>query len=538
MSLSATTSSAADRVNISISRETLITWLGVAVLVVLWEAVAGGLLVGKFIIAPPSAIVGRIAEDLPLFGRALGTTLGEAALGFVFGNVAAIALAIIAVAIPRSERFIKALALVVFCLPLVATGPVLRVLFGPNWGPQVTLAALAVYYTTFVPLVVGLRAVPANWIDLVHSYGRGGLTALFVVRIRAAVPYLVAGLQIAAPAAFLGAMVGEFTGADRGMGVLSIQTMRSLDVEGTWALATIATIVTVGAYATVGWIGNVLHAGKPPVLLSMAATDSGPSRFAALRSVLVFAAIVAALLLIWQFSMDAFGLNRFFAKRPGDVLAYLVTGPTAADNRATLWAALSTTLLVTLPGYLAGLAMGAALAAVFCLFPTVERVVTPVALALRSIPIVTTAPLIVLAMGRGPAGMVTIVAVMIFFPTLVACLQGLRQTPGQVHDVFDSYATSRFVKLWQAQVPAMLPAFFAAARMAVPAAVLSATVAEWLATGTGIGNLMALTNSTSNYNMLWSCVAVLTLLSVAGYWLVSLVERRILSRFAPEQVSA
>lgn len=538
MSLSASASSVPDRVSISVSRETMITGLGIAGLLVLWEAIAVGLLAGRFIIAPPSAIVARIAEDLPLFGRALGTTLAEAALGFAFGNLAALLLAILAVAVPRSERFIQALALVVFCLPLVATGPILRVLFGPGWGPQVTLAALAVYYTTFVPLVVGLRAVPGNWIDLVHSYGRGSLTVLFTVRIRAAVPYLVAGLQIAAPAAFLGAMVGEFTGADRGMGVLSIQTMRSLDVEGTWALATIATLVTVSAYAGVGWIGRLLSAGKPPVLLGMAATDRPSSRLAAMRSLLVVLAITAALLVIWQLAMDAFGLSRFFAKRPGDVLAYLVTGPSAAENRATLWAALATTLAVTIPGYLAGLAMGAILAAVFCLFSTVERVVTPIALALRSIPIVTTAPLIVLAMGRGPAGMVTIVAVMIFFPTLVACLQGLRQTPGQVHDVFDSYATNSLTKLWKAQVPAMLPAFFAAARMAVPAAVLSATVAEWLATGTGIGNLMALTNSTSNYNMLWSCVTVLTLLSVTGYWLVSLLERRILFRFAPEQVSA
>ncbi len=527
-----------DRLTFSLSRDTLRTGLGLVALLIVWEIVAGGLLAGRFIIAPPSAIVARIAGDLGLFSRALGTTLAEAALGFVFGNLAAIALALVAVSLPRSERLIQAIALVVFCLPLVATGPILRVLFGPGWGPQVTLAALAVYYTTFVPLVVGLRAVPATWIDLVHSYGRGRVTALLVVRFRAAMPYLMAGLQIAAPAAFLGAMVGEFTGADRGMGVLSIQTMRSLDVEGTWALATLATLVTVSAYALVGWLGRLFNVGKPPVLLTPPPPARPRSALGALRQLLVFLAIAASLLLLWQLAMDAFGLSRFFAKRPGDVLAYLVTSPAAAENRAVLWGALSSTLVVTLPGYLAGLGLGFVLAAVFCLFPTVERVMTPVALALRSIPIVTTAPLIVLAMGRGPAGMVTIVAVMIFFPTLVACLQGLRQTPGQVHDVFDSYAAGRLTKLWRAQIPAMLPALFAAARMAVPAAVLSATVAEWLATGTGIGNLMALTNSTSNYNMLWSAVTVLTLLSVACYWLVGLLERRILSRFAPEQVSA
>jgi ABC-type nitrate/sulfonate/bicarbonate transport system permease component len=87
-----------------------------------------------------------------------------------------------------------------------------------------------------------------------------------------------------------------------------------------------------------------------------------------------------------------------------------------------------------------------------------------------------------------------------------------------------------------ARLPVMLPAFFAAARMAVPSAVLAATVAEWLATGTGIGNLMALTASTSDYNTLWSSVVLLTLTSVAGYLLVSAAEGWALKRFAPEQV--
>ena len=75
-------------------------------------------------------------------------------------------------------------------------------------------------------------------------------------------------------------------------------------------------------------------------------------------------------------------------------------------------------------------------------------------------------------------------------------LQGLRQTPAQVLDMFDSYEAGRWSRLRHAQIPAMMPAFFAAARMAVPAAILAATTAEWLATGTGMGGLIALTAST------------------------------------------
>lgn len=513
------------------------TAAGFVLVIAGWELLARTVLAGSYVLAPPSAIAARIVEDHALYGRALGITLREAALGFLFGNLAAIALAAFVSILPRTERVVQGLALIVFCLPLVATGPILRVLFGPGTGPQVTLAALGVYYTTFVPLVVGLRAVPAGWLDLVASYGRGRLPAFFHVRARASVPYLVAGLQIAAPAAFLGAMVGEFTGADQGMGVLSIQTMRSLDVDGTWALAAIATAVAIAGYLLVGAAGRLLAPGAPPLLLAVArSTQPGAAR-RRLSALGVFLLTTAIVLIVWQGVMDLFGLNRFFAKRPLDVAAYLVTGPEAAEHRAVLFSALGDTLVVTIPGYLAGLALGAAIAAIFQLLPLVARIATPVAIALRSIPIVATAPLIVLGFGRGLAGMLVIVAVMNFFPTLVTCSQGLRQTPGQVIDFFSVFATGRVRMLFLARLPVMLPAFFAAARMAVPSAVLAATVAEWLATGTGIGNLMALTASTSNYNMLWSCVVVLTVVSVCGYLLVGAAERWALTRFAPEQVT-
>lgn len=502
-----------------------------------WELIARIAFAQLYILSPPSAIVLRIAEDYSLYGRALGTTVSEALLGFLFGNLAAIALAMLVVLSPPVERLAQAIALVVFCLPLVATGPILRVIYGPGWGPQVTLAALSVYYTTFVPLVVGLRAVPPGWLDLVASYGRGRWTAMIVVRIRASLPYLIASLKIAAPAAFLGAIVGEFTGADRGIGVLSIQSMRTLDVDGTWALATIASGVAIIGYVLVGWIGRILSIGDPPVLM-VSPKAKAPEDFWKKTAIAIVTPMlsIAAILVLWQISMDQLELPRFFAKRPGDVWEYLVVGAQSAAHRSELFAALSETMIVTVPGYFAGLALGAVLAAVFCLLPSVERIASPIAISLRSIPIVVTAPLLVLALGRGQLGMLVIVAVMIFFPTLVSCLHGLRQAPGQVIDYFDSFRAPPLTQLFLARVPAMLPSLFAAARMAVPMAVLAATVAEWLATGTGIGNLMALTNSTSNYNMLWSCVTVLTLVSVTGYAFVAMLERRVLSHFSPEQV--
>lgn len=505
--------------------------LGGLLLIGGWFLLAIGL-AGGHLIAGPVEVAGWIAAHPGLIARALGVTLANAASGFLAGNLAAVLLAGIALVWPRLLGLVSGLALVVFCLPLIATGPILRVLMGPGDGPQVALAALAVYYTTLIPLLTGLRATPAVWLDLVHSYGRGRLAELVHIRARAAVPYLFAGLQIAAPAAFLGAMVGEFTGAERGMGVLTIRFMRALDVPALWAIAALAAAVSMAVYGAIGLLARLVLHDPPPVILAPPRPVSASRTGRAARAAL----LVAAVLALWWAATALPGMNPFFAKGPADVLAALTSSPGAAATRATLRAALNETAMFLLPGYLAGLALGAGLAVLLVLLPGLSALVLPMAVALRSVPIVTTAPLIVLFLGRGAAGTITLVAVMVFFPTLVACLHGLRQAPGQILDVFHVYAAGRLRQTLHVRIPAMLPALFAAARMSVPAAVLAVTVVEWLTTGRGLGSLMALSASTSDYTMLWAAVAVVTAISALCHAGVAAIEARILAVYAPEQV--
>jgi len=493
----------------------------------LWELASSGQ--STVLISSPRAIMAYFIDNAGLLSRAAIKTTLNAAQGFLWGNLAAVLLAGAIILAPPSERALSALALLVFCIPLIASGPILRVLFGPGTGPQITLAALAVYFTTLLVLLVGLRAISQTWIDLMAIYGRGRFSTLIKVRARASLPYFFTGLQISAPAALLGAMIGEFTGAERGLGVLTLRAMRGLETDATWGLALLAALIAMLAYGAIGLLGRRAVGYTPVILLTATSTLRARSP---LMRLIEMGAIAALVLILWQVSMDAFDLNAFFAKRPGDVWAFLAV----PANRTTLFWALSETLAFALPGYIAGLALGAGLAALLALAPAVSGRMMPVAIALRAVPIITTAPLLVLAFGRGIVGTAVVVAVMIFFPTLVACLQGLRQTPGQIVDLFGIYRASRWTLLRTAQIPAMLPALFASARMAVPAALLAVTTVEWLATGKGIGVLMAMTASTSNYAMLWSCVVVLAAVAVAVYGAVAALERAVLRIYAKEQV--
>ena len=99
--------------------------------------------------------------------------------------------------------------------------------------------------------------------------------------------------------------------------------------------------------------------------------------------------------------------------------------------RSYVFGALGTTLWTTALGFVAGLAGAVLVAVVFILLPWLERSLMPLAVALRTIPIIVTTPLLILLLGRGLLTTVGIVAIMSFFPTLVNCFGAMRRTPGR-----------------------------------------------------------------------------------------------------------
>ena len=85
-------------------------------------------------------------------------------------------------------------------------------------------------------------------------------------------------------------------------------------------------------------------------------------------------------------------------------------------------------------------------------------------------------------------------------------------------------------------IPAALPYLFAATRLTVPRALLGVMIAEWLATGTGLGNLLNQSRGYLDYGMIWTVAAVSVCLSVAFYYAILFIERRTLTRLGMQTV--
>src|SRR5262249_44196500 len=112
---------------------------------------------------------------------------------------------------------------------------------------------------------------------------------------------------------------------------------------------------------------------------------------------LAYTAVSAAVIVgLWQAFIDVLHLNPFFAKGPAEIWQYLVSSPTAGSTRHQLLSALAITARDAALGYVAGTATAAATAAAVVLSRTVERTIMPIAMVLRSVPLVAMAPLLIL----------------------------------------------------------------------------------------------------------------------------------------------
>jgi ABC-type nitrate/sulfonate/bicarbonate transport system permease component len=213
----------------------------------------------------PFAVIGQLADDgLSAYWPSFKVTITEAAYGFVWGNGLALLLAGFVLLAPKLEPIIIQVAVVSYCLPLVAVGGISIVILGgaQPGDPSKTaifLAALAVFFTTVVGALLGFKAADKASLDVVRVFGGGRLTQLRKVRLVAALPSILNALQIAVPTAFLGAVLGEYMGAtDRSVGILLIRLQGNLDSERVWVVFLLTALVALIGYAALGLVARLV----------------------------------------------------------------------------------------------------------------------------------------------------------------------------------------------------------------------------------------------------------------------------------------
>ncbi|MDY7099601.1 MAG: ABC transporter permease subunit [Actinomycetota bacterium] len=253
-----------------------------------------------------------------------------------------------------------------------------------------------------------------------------------------------------------------------------------------------------------------------------------------LRGASTLAISTFVLIALWVAYLWLFDIDDFVGKGPADVWDYLFAAPTAGENRSELFEALWVTLWDAGLGFVVGGAASVAIAVAFVVWKPVELTFMPVAMVLRSVPVVAMIPVLALVFGRDTVGVVVIVGIIVFFPTLVLVTHGLRSTAGEAIELLRVYDASTFEVLRKVRLPSAVPALFAAARIGTPGAILGALLCEWFLTGEGLGYLLLSAGTQTKYNLVWAATILISIVSIVLFTAVTTVERVALERYAPE----
>lgn len=234
--------------------------------------------------------------------------------------------------------------------------------------------------------------------------------------------------------------------------------------------------------------------------------------------------IVAALgfVALWQAIVTVFSIPTFMAPSPMAVLFAF------RDNVAILWQNFLPTLIEALLGFLLGNLAAVLLAIWFVHSKTAEKAFYPIAVFIKSIPMIALAPVLVLIVGNGIAPKLIIAGLICFFPTLVNMVQGLKSASPAMLDLMRVLSASNSEILWKVRLPASLPFLFAALRIAATSCVMGAIVAEWIGSSFGLGALII--EATYNFRspLLYATVIVAAATAVLLFFIVSIAEARII----------
>lgn len=218
------------------------------VLLAVWQ-IYGQLTYGPGrLVPPPSTIVDTLWTQRAAYGANALVTVQEAAVGFVVGALGGLALALFIDRFARVGDGVYRLSLALYSVPLIALAPALVTLLGLGFASKAAVAALASFFPVVVNVTTALRLVDPRVIDLGSVLGMGRVRALRLLRLPYAVPSMMASFKIAAPAAFIAAMIAEWVGAERGLGLALLYAMFGFQLPDLWATLVLSTVISGGIY--------------------------------------------------------------------------------------------------------------------------------------------------------------------------------------------------------------------------------------------------------------------------------------------------
>jgi len=216
--------------------------------------------------------------------------------------------------------------------------------------------------------------------------------------------------------------------------------------------------------------------------------------------------------------------------------AFIIPPPSAvyeafsdAVGSGMLFEHMQTTMEEMLYGLLFGVSIGLIMGYAIAKIPLLEQILSPIIVALQSTPIVAYAPLLIIWFGSGTTSKIVTTAVIVFFPTLINTIVGVRSVSPRLKDVMRSLNATSWQMFTRLEIPSALPMVLAGLKTSSTLAVIGAVVGEFVSSGSGLGYLVTLARNQYDTPLVIVAVLTMTAIALTLYSFVAFLEWRLLA---------
>lgn len=248
---------------------TLLVFIG---LVALWELIVRVFAIPVYLVPPPSAIAGRIARDWSVLVQHFSVTAWEVILGFLVSVAIGIPLAMGIVYSRLFERLAYGLIVSSQTIPKVALAPLVVVWVGYGLASKVFVAFLVAFFPIVINTVVGMRSIEREMIYLAQSLGAKPLQVFLKFRLPKALPVIFGGLRVGVTLSVVGAVVGEFIAANRGLGYLQLVANGNLDTVLLFSTVVLLSLLGLVLFGIIVALERLVIHWRPPDMTESAGT--------------------------------------------------------------------------------------------------------------------------------------------------------------------------------------------------------------------------------------------------------------------------
>lgn len=213
-------------------------------LIFIWHFTTRFFNVPTYILPNPVDVIEELIRKFPSLMYHGGITLSEILIGFFCGMSIAFLLSIGILYSRTVERVVYPFLIFLQVVPKIALAPLFLIWFGYGQMPKIAVSAIMCFFPIIVNTVRGLKSVDNELLDLTDSLNATKLQVFLKIRLPSSMPFVFAGLRIAITLSVIGAVVGEFIGADKGLGYLIM--LSNVDLETTRMFATLLVLSCMG----------------------------------------------------------------------------------------------------------------------------------------------------------------------------------------------------------------------------------------------------------------------------------------------------